>query len=181
MSKWQIDLSRRSHSRRSMTGRDAQDGLGVLGEEGATLVEMALCSSILLCMLFGIIGLSGALYAYSFICDASRDASRWAMVRGARSCTNTPNLDNCSATSAEIQTYVQSMGYPGITASNLQVTTTWLSASATQPTSWSACTSGTCNIPGNEVEVQVTYAVSIPLAGIPPINLSSASEMVIQQ
>ena len=73
------------------------------------------------------------------------------------------------------------MGYPGITTSNLQVSTTWLTASATQPTTWSNCTSGTCNRPGNEVEIQVTYAVNIPLVGVPPINLTSASEMVIQQ
>jgi Flp pilus assembly protein TadG len=132
-------------------------------------------------MLFGIIGLSGALYVYSFVSDASRDASRWAMVRGSQSCSNTPNLNSCSATSAEIQAYVQSMGYPGITTSNLQVNTTWLTASATQPTTWSNCTSGTCNRPGNEVEIQVTYAVNIPLVGVPPINLTSASEMVIQQ
>ena len=177
MSKWQLALSCRSYSRRFLTGRDAQGG----DEEGATLVEMAVCSSALLCMLFGIIGLSGALYVYSFVSDASRDASRWAMVRGSQSCSNTPNLNSCSATSAEIQAYVQSMGYPGITTSNLQVSTTWLTASATQPTTWSNCTSGTCNRPGNEVEIQVTYAVNIPLVGVPPINLTSASEMVIQQ
>lgn len=181
MSKWQLALSCRSYSRRFLTGRDAQGGLGGLDEEGATLVEMAVCSSGLLCMLFGIIGLSGALYVYSFVSDASRDASRWAMVRGSQSCSNTPNLNSCSATSAEIQAYVQSMGYPGITTSNLQVSTTWLTASATQPTTWSNCTSGTCNRPGNEVEIQVTYAVNIPLVGVPPINLTSASEMVIQQ
>lgn len=168
--------------RPSSTRRAAAQGrLRVLSEEGATLVEMALCSSIMLCIVFGIMGLSSALYVYSFISDASRDATRWAMVRGSQSCTNTPNLNDCSATSAEIQAYVQSMGYPGITGSNLQVSTTWLSASATQPTTWSSCTSGTCNRPGNAVEVQVTYAVNIPVVGVPAFNLTSASEMVIAQ
>lgn len=155
--------------------------LGAFGEEGATLVEMALCSSILLCMLFGLIGLSGALYVYSFISDASREATRWAMVRGSQSCSNTPNLDSCGATSDQVQAFVQSMGYPGITASNLQVSTTWLNASATQPTTWSSCTSGTCNRPGNEVQVQVTYSVNIPVVGVPPLTLSSSSGMVIAQ
>jgi Flp pilus assembly protein TadG len=182
MSELQAALSRRGFWRPSLTGRAAAHSrLGVLGEEGATLVEMALCSSTLLCILFGIMGLSAALYVYSFVSDASRDATRWAMVRGSQSCNNTPNLNDCSATSAEIQAYVQSMGYPGLVASNLQVSTNWLSASATQPTTWSSCTAGTCNRPGNEVQVQVTYTVNIPLVGVPAFNLTSASAMVIAQ
>lgn len=183
MSKSQAGLSRRNDSRPSLTRRDAQGGLEVLGEEGATLVEMAISSSVLLCILFGIMGLSSALYVYSFVSEASRDATRWAMVRGSRSCSNTPNLTDCSATSDEVKAYVQGMGYPGITSANIHVTTTWLSASATQPTTWTTCASGTCNAPGDAVEVQVTYAfpINAPLISISPVTLSSTSEMVISQ
>jgi Flp pilus assembly protein TadG len=184
MSKWHAALGRRSLLRRCLTERDpAQGGVGALGEEGATLVEMAICSSTLFCMLFGIIGMSLALYAYNFVNQAARDATRWAIVRGSQSCSNTPNLADCNATSAEIQAHVQGMGYPGITSANLNVTTTWFTVSASPPTTWTTCTTGTCNAPGNEVQVQVTYVVplGVPFLSVKTISVGSTSEMVIAQ
>jgi Flp pilus assembly protein TadG len=135
----------------------AQYGQGVLREEGATLVEMALCSSVLLSMVFGIIGLSMAFYAYDFVSNAAREGARWAIVRGSQSCSNTPNLTNCNAT--------------------------WFTASAAPPTTWSTCTSGTCNIPGNGVQVKVTYAVplGVPFVNVTTMTLGSTSFMVISQ
>ncbi len=184
MSKWQAVLSRRRFSRLFLTGRGAAQGCpGVLGEEGATIVEMAICSSVLFALLFGVIGLCMAFYSSNFVSYAARDATRWAIVRGSTSCSNTPNLTNCNATSAQIQTYVQNLGYPGITSANLHATTTWLTASATQPTTWSVCSTGTCNVPGNEVEIEVTYAVpiAVPFVSVNIINVGSTSEMVIAQ
>lgn len=161
----------------------AQYDQGVLREEGATLVEMALCSSVLLSMVFGIIGLSMAFYAYDFVSNAAREGARWAIVRGSQSCSNTPNLTNCNATAAQIQSYIQGLGYPGITSANVNVTTTWFTASAAPPTTWSTCTSGTCNIPGNGVQVKVTYAVplGVPFVNVTTMTLGSTSFMVISQ
>jgi Flp pilus assembly protein TadG len=145
---------------------------------------MALSSIILLTMLFGILEMSLALYSYHYISEAAREGSRYAIVRGSTSCQNTPNLTNCGATAAQIQTYVMTLGFPGINSTQyMTVTTTWLNASATQPTTWSTCTSGTCNAPGNAVKVTVYYAfpLKIPFLPATTLNMSSTSQMVISQ
>lgn len=154
----------------------------ILIEEGAALLESALTSSVLLLLLLGIIQMAFALYTYDFVSEGAREGSRYAMVRGSSSCTNTPALTNCNATSTEITNYVQSLGFPGSSSSNLTVTTTWFTASA-QPTSWSSCASGTCNAPGNAVQVAVTYAMPlwIPFWKSQSINISSQSQMIIAQ
>lgn len=153
----------------------------VSGEDGGTLVEMAICSSILLSMLLGIIQLCLALYCYHYVSDAAREATRWAIVRGSTSCTNTPNLTNCGATAAQVQSYVQSLGYPY--SGGLTATTKWCQASATKPTTWSACSASTANTPGNEVQVQVQYSfpLGIPFVNIGSLAVSSTSQMVIAQ
>lgn len=152
-------------------------------EDGASLVEMAISCTVLFAMLFGICQMSLGLYVYHFTSEAAREASRYAIVRGSTSCTNTPSLANCNATAAEIASFVQGLTYPGITASNISVNTSWNSASSSTPTTWSACSTGTCNAPGNMVKVVVSYPLkfSIPFATTLSLNLSSASQMVISQ
>lgn len=155
-----------------------------LSEDGASVVEMALASVVVMGMLIGVIYMSLGLYTFHYISDAAREGSRYAMVRGSASCTNTPGLTNCNALNTQIQTYVQNLGYPGIDATNkMTVTTTWYTASASQPTTWSLCSTGTCNAPGNIVKVQVTYAfpLSIPFHTGKTLNLTSTSQMVIAQ
>jgi Flp pilus assembly protein TadG len=154
------------------------------GEQGEAMVEMAITSVILFLFLIGIIEISLALYSHAAVSEAAREAARYAMVRGSTSCTNTPSLTNCNATQAQIQTYVQGRKYPGLTSSNITVTTTWLSASTSQPTTWSTCSPGPCsNAPGNVVQVVVTYPfpLSIPFWNSMTINTGSTSRMVIAQ
>ena len=147
-------------------------------EEGATLVEAAVGMVIILALFIGLLEICLALYASHFVADAAREASRYAIVRGSMSCSDSPNLTNCNATSDEIQAWVRSLGYPGINPQQLSVTTTW-------PSSGSDCypSASPCNNPGNLVKVAVTYAfpLDIPLWKRATINLSSASEMVISQ
>ena len=78
----------------------------MVGEEGAALLEFALSAAVLFMLLFGCISVCLALYTRNLVTDAAREGARWAIVRGA-SCTV---LADCSATSAEIQTYVRSLG-----------------------------------------------------------------------
>src|ERR1035438_10214307 len=98
-----------------------QPGQEVLTETGSTLVEVALSSAVLLSVIFGIMQVCLALYTYAFISEASREATRYAVVRGARSCTVAPVFPNCNLnpTSAgnPIQTYVTGLGYPGLNPS----------------------------------------------------------------
>jgi TadE-like protein len=55
--------------------------------EGQILVEAALSLIVLLTVVFGIMGLGLALYAYNFVSEAARKGSRDAMVRGSEAAT----------------------------------------------------------------------------------------------
>jgi Flp pilus assembly protein TadG len=163
---------------------------GVIDDSGAELVEFALSFSVLVGLLFGIIFACLALYTRHFVCQAALEGARWAMVRGSASCTDTPNLTDCNATQAEIQTYVQGLSFPGVNSQSLTVTTTWCSASASTPRTWTGCASGTSNAPGNAVQVQVSYPFpfSIPSVKMKSLTLStstltfsSTSQLVISQ
>jgi Flp pilus assembly protein TadG len=181
----------------------------IRGEEGSSLVEITLvCTFIYLPMLFGIIQVSIALYSYNFICDAARHATRYASVRGVESCTISSTFPDCNLSptsganptstdgSASLQTYVRNMGYPGIDPSKLTATATWWSANVTNPadgtysyTDWNTqCTStdlngNACNTPGNAVKVVVNYSytMGIPFVKNFTMNLSSTSQMVINE
>jgi TadE-like protein len=179
------------------------------GEEGAALVEMTLvCFFVYLPMLFGIVQVSLALYTYNFICDAARQATRYASVRGVESCTISSTFPDCNLSpttgvnptssdgSASLRTHVQNVGYPGMDLSKLTMATTWWSANVTNPgdgtysyTDWNTqCTTtdlngNACNTPGNAVKVVVTYpyTIRIPFITGYTITLTSTSQMVINE
>ena len=139
-------------------------------EEGATLVEFALSSVVLFMSLFGIIGLCGALYSYNFVSDAAHEATRYALVRGS-ACTG---FTDCNiSTSSAIQTYVRSLGYPGIISANLTAVATWSGANSPS------------NAPGNIVSVTVTYTYPLNIPFWPQsgtiLHLTSTSQMAISQ
>lgn len=149
----------------------------LIDDSGASLVEFALSACVLLALLLGVLFLCFALYTRHFVSEAALEGARWAMVRGSTSCTNTPSLTDCNATSAEIQTYVQSLSYPGINSQSLTASTSWCSVSTSTPASWSSCSSTTANSPGNAVQVVVTYpfALQIPLLNVHTLSFSSSS------
>jgi Flp pilus assembly protein TadG len=152
------------------------------------MIETALAIPVVFALLFGAFEITMMLYSHEFASEAAREATRYAMVRGSLSCTNTPNLSNCnlgpSTTGNPIQTYVQSLGFP--MASDLTATPTWLTATTSGSpgtTTWATCSSGTCNLPGNAVRVKVTCAfpVSFPFWRNFTFSISSTSQMVISQ
>ncbi len=159
-----------------------------LDDSGAALVEMALSCVVMIAIFFGVFEFGLASYTYHYVSDAAREGARYAMVRGSTSCTNTPNLSACNATATQISDYVKNLGYPGINATaNMTVTVTWLAATtvtggSNTTTTWAACT-GTCNLPGNMVNVVVTYAfpLAIPFSTSNTINVTSTAAMVVSQ
>ena len=80
---------------------------------------------------------------------------------------------NCPVTAAQLQTYVQGLGYPGIIANNLNVAATWSGANSPS------------NAPGNAVSVTVTYTypLNIPFwrQSGSILHLSNTSQMTISQ
>jgi Flp pilus assembly protein TadG len=149
--------------------------------DGAAIIEFAVASAVLVPVLFGIIEMCLAFYSFNFVAEAAREATRYAAVRGSTSCLLTPGLADCNLnTSGSLQTYVRGLGLPG--ANNVTVTASWLTASATTPTTWTACATAPCNVPGNEVKVFVSYTLplAIPFART-RFSFGSTSEMVISQ
>lgn len=174
-------------------------GSSVFNEEGSQLVEMALTCGILMALLIGLLQITLAVYSYHYVSEAAREATRWAIVRGS-ACTG---FTHCNAANSDIQTYAQSLGYPGITAAHLTTHTWWYTATydttvtpntiagaggLTQCGTEDTPSAG-CNQPGNQVKVQVSYTYSMGafnlLFGkiIPSrtINITSTSAMVISQ
>ena len=168
---------------------------GLAGEDGQTMVEMALTCSILFAMIFGIVEISLALYTYNFVSEAAREATRYAVIRGSNSCVISPTFPDCNlnpvttgnpavtyTTTSPLQTYLRGRQFPY--SSGLTVTAAWFSPSGAPSNTWTtACTISTCNAVGNAVQVTVTYAfpVGIPYVGAYTISVHSTSQMVISE
>jgi TadE-like protein len=95
------------------------------GEAGSALVEFALASVIILTVLFGIIDMGRALFAYDWVGNAARIGTRYAMVRGT-SCAQLPvgcpaHQVNTGQGSGDISDYLNSQAI-GIDTSKLSVT-----------------------------------------------------------
>ncbi|GGA61218.1 hypothetical protein GCM10011507_10890 [Edaphobacter acidisoli] len=145
------------------------------GEQGNTLVEMAVSALLLLCFIFGVMEICLALYTYHNISEAAREATRFAIVRG-NSCTSWASA--CPASTGDIQNYVKGLGYPGIDPSKMTITPTW-----TSYTSGYTCPAAPspCNSTGNLVTVKVQYnfPLSLPFVSLTTIPMSSTSAMII--
>jgi Flp pilus assembly protein TadG len=156
----------------------------ILREEcGSELVEFALCGSLLLTILFGLMGCSLALYSYHYCAQMAREATRYASVRGSTwtgtTCATTTTYA-CAATAANITSFVTSITPLGFTAANLSVATTWPGKTATG----AVCnTANGTNSPGCIVTVKVTYtfSYSMPFMSQTPLTLSSTSNLIITQ
>lgn len=171
---------RLSRARRSATRH-------LRSERGGTLVETAFSIAILLILIIGIMEASLAVYSYHFISNAAREGARYAIVRGS-SWSGSPwntgacavySDSACTASSQNIQDYVKSLAFPGISTGNMTVTpSTYLTVGG------SACASySTCNAAGDVVQVRVTYTLpfSIPFVPKSSLTMSSTSAMVISQ
>jgi Flp pilus assembly protein TadG len=165
-------------------------------ECGAALVEFGFSAAVYFSVFFGVIQMSIGLYTYCFVCEAAREASRYAAVRGSNSCGISSTFPNCNllpTTSGNpLKTYVQGLGYPGAQSANLTVTATWWepTTNGSGQKSWTtACTGATdgsgnaCNLVGNMVKVVVTdnYLLEIPFVPRITLPVSSESEMMIDE
>lgn len=146
------------------------------------MVEFAAAALLLFTVLFGILECSRAIYIDLFLANTSRQAMRYASVRGASwpsSCTSAASF-RCAASSANVTSYVQSIASAGITTSLLTVTTTWPGTDAAGAT---CTTSSTYNVAGCVVMVRITYAFTFasPLLPKTLLRLTSTSEGTIAQ
>jgi len=155
---------------RLATGRRSS---GLRGERGTSTIEFALGASLLFMTVVGILTMMFALYSYNVVSEAAREATRFAIVRGSACHFGSP----CTpATSGDIQTYVQNLGFPG--SSNLLATAAWSAYPA-----GGTCKHAGCNGPGDQVTVTVTdqFPVVIPFVPRRTLNMSNTAAMVISQ
>ena len=141
-------------------------------ERGTTLLESAVMISVLLLMMFGVVGFGTALYTYHFVANTAREATRWASVRG-HSC-----FGGCEASSSDVNTYVQNLSTGiGLDPTKVTTTTTWVAP----PNNLAVCTAQ-ANSPGCVVKVQVQYSFQFLFPLLPSgFTMQSTSQMVISQ
>lgn len=161
-------------------------------ERGSSLVEFAMTGWILMLLLLGIFQCMIAMYTYHFTTYAAQQGTRFAMVRGATwsqniatNCSTSapPSFQmkyNCTASSSDIQNYVQSLATPGILASGVSINTT--SSYVWPGKTPDGVTCSTVNSQGCLVKVTVSYTFNfVPYMRISAIVMSSTSETSIIQ
>jgi Flp pilus assembly protein TadG len=131
--------------------------------------------SVLLVMMFGVVGFGTALYTYHFVANTAREATRWASVRGF-TCGGLSG--GCPANDSDVNTYVQNLSTGvGLDPTKVTTTTTWVAP----PNNLAICTSQP-NSPGCVVKVQVQYSFQFLFPLLPSgFTMQSTSQMVISQ
>lgn len=160
------------------------------GERGSELVEFAIAAPLLIALLFGVLQATFAIYAYHYTAYAAQQGARFAMVRGntwsqniASNCPTSSSFTmayNCTASSAYIQSYVQSLG--AINSSNLTINTSdaYVWPGVTPNGSTTGCTQP--NSQGCLVKVTASYTFNfLPLLPGSAMTLHATSEKVILQ
>jgi len=129
-------------------------------QTGATMVEFALVGSTFFMLSFGIIEMASAVMAYNSVCDAAREAVRYAIV-------HSPTSAN-PATTAQIQQVAINTA-PNLAMTTNQVTVTF-PADANLPSLTDAL-----------VQISYPYTISIPFIPTVSITLSTSSRMLVSQ
>lgn len=163
-------------------------GRTVKKQLGVSLFEFALSLILFLTLLFGISGFGHALFAYHFVNEVAKEASRYAAVRGSTcgddaSCTAANSASGIAGATnaADVLAYVKSITPQSIDKTKVTVVVCGVAGGTKCGGSTPSTCTATPNLPGCTVEVQVNYTYNFffPLIGSNPINLSSASDMVI--
>jgi Flp pilus assembly protein TadG len=161
------------HARRFVWPRGRNAGLTV-GEDGQTLIEMAITLPIMFALIFCFMELCLVFYTYDMISESAREGAQYAMLRSTDCVTNNAGVSvPGTATSTQVNTYVSHLGWPNIAGGTITPATTYVQVSP----------NAAGNIPGNYVNVAVTYVfpIKMPFVSKNSITLNSSSQMYIIQ
>ena len=129
-------------------------------QAGNTAVEFAFVLSVFLMLVFAVIQMGLAVYNYNSVCEAAREAVRYAVVHSPTSAH--------PATTAQIQQVaINAATAVGLAASNIAV-------------NWPA----DANLPSlKDAQVKITYNYTfrIPFMSQTTLNLTSTSQMLVSQ
>jgi Flp pilus assembly protein TadG len=144
---------------RGFASRDARS------EDGQAIVEAAITLPIIVFFVFTMIEVCLVFYSYCMISECAREGTRYAVVHG--SACETASNASCTKTAAQVNTYVQTLGWPNLGMGALTANTTFPSGQ-TQ---------------GNPVTVTVTYVfpINMPFLKKRNLSMSSSSTMYIIQ
>jgi Flp pilus assembly protein TadG len=154
----------------------------IADETGGTLVEFAITTSLLLMIIFGVLDCSRALYFDHYVSYSAEEAARYAMARGSTwggAVCSTTTTESCTATTANVTSFVQSITPMG-NSSYLSVATTWTGKTP----AGSTCTNQNGNnSPGCVVQVKVSYNFNFVLPFLPKntLLLTSTSAVGVSQ
>src|SRR5215470_11809627 len=165
---------------------------GRKNERGASLVEYAFIVFMFLILIFAVNGFGHALFVYHHLDHVTKEATRYASVRGSTCNTDNTSGGSCKAinsasgiagptTGADVTAYIANITPPSIDSSQFTVTVCGVqSGTVCSASTAPACLSGNSlfkaiNYPGciTSVQVQYTYNFIFPLIGSVPINMSS--------
>jgi len=135
-------------------------------EDGASLVEFAVSFSLFMTLIFVLLETCIAFYTYGMISECSREATRWAIVRGSTCVTSAST--SCTATTTTVSSHATGMGFPNPGGGTINATTTYPDGN---------------EAPGSRVKVAISYTFPIRIPFVPKTSLalSTASEMYILQ
>jgi Flp pilus assembly protein TadG len=174
-------------------------------ERGSAMYELAFVGIITFTLIFAIMDFSHAMYAYHFVSNAAREATRYASVRGSTfsstPCAFPSVVYACETNLADIEAYVKSTIPSGISVSSVSSSTTIPCPTSSTVGQVYVCAkwggvptgaAGTCpSNPGGgenpgclvEVQVQYVYGFTLPLVSkdVGSISMTSTSEMTIEQ
>jgi len=176
-----------------------------LNERGTATYEFAFVVIIMMTLVVAVMDFSHAMYAYHFVSNAAREATRYASLRGSTfsstTCTFPSVVYDCETNSADIKAYVQSIIPPATPVSSASSSTTIPCPTSSTVGQLYVCAqwggvptgaTGTC--PSNpadgqhpgclvKVQVQYTYGFFIPFVSqkMGSITFTSTSDTVIQQ
>ncbi len=150
-------------------------------EAGSGLIEFAVSLVVILSVLYGIIDAGRALYAYDWVANAARKGSRFMIVRG-ENCINDPNPlpGGCPATLLDLQNYIKNTNGNGLDTTGIDPSQITVTAGCQAPAG--ALAPPPC-APRAYVKVKVVYTFNFItpfLAAIPSWNMSSSSQVVVQ-
>ena len=134
-----------------------------LVRRGQALVEFAIGLTVLLLLVFGVVDLGRAVFAYNSIAHCAREGTRYAIVHGSQSTAPV----GPAANDASLESWVRRFA-TGLQAARLTVTSTWQGASG-----------ATSNDPGSIVTVVVGYNFQPATLFFLPLSLRSQSSGMI--
>lgn len=133
-------------------------------------METALCLSLVLLVIIGIMECAMAVYTEHYVESAALSGARYASVRGSSysgTACATATSYYCEASTSSIQNYIRTNAVPGIKTSNLSVTAAWPGGTGAGGVCDSAQGSDS---PGCLVTVTVSYPFTFMLPA--PLNKS---------